>query len=206
MIKNSTNLLLIFTRNPELGKCKTRLAATVGDQAALDIYNFLLQHTAKVTSQLSCDKAVYYSEEIWQDDVWDANTYEKKLQEGSDLGEKMINAFKEGFAAGYKNIIVIGSDLYDIHPEDLIHAFEQLAEHDFVVGPAEDGGYYLLGMNKLLPALFTNKKWGTDDVLQSTLQDLQKETYFLLEEKNDVDYFEDIKDIPAFDPFIKHVK
>ena len=107
MIKNSTNLLLIFTRNPELGKCKTRLAATVGDQAALDIYNFLLQHTAKVTSQLSCDKAVYYSEEIWQDDVWDANTYEKKLQEGSDLGEKMINAFKEGFAAGYKNIIVI---------------------------------------------------------------------------------------------------
>ena len=206
MIKNSTNLLLIFTRNPELGKCKTRLAATVGDQAALDIYNFLLQHTAKVTSQLSCDKAVYYSEEIWQDDVWDANTYEKKLQEGSDLGEKMINAFKEGFAAGYKNIIVIGSDLYDIHPEDLNHAFEQLGEHDFVVGPAEDGGYYLLGMNKLLPALFTNKKWGTDDVLQSTLQDLQKETYFLLEEKNDVDYFEDIKDIPAFDPFIKHVK
>lgn len=206
MIKNSTNLLLIFTRNPELGKCKTRLAATVGDQAALDIYNFLLQHTAKVTSQLSCDKAVYYSEEIWQDDVWDANTYEKKLQEGSDLGEKMINAFKEGFAAGYKNIIVIGSDLYDIQPKDLNHAFEQLAEHDFVVGPAEDGGYYLLGMNKLLPALFTNKKWGTDDVLQSTLQDLQKETYFLLEEKNDVDYFEDIKDIPAFDPFIKHVK
>ncbi|OQD42520.1 glycosyltransferase [Croceivirga radicis] len=206
MIKNSTNLLLIFTRNPELGKCKTRLAATVGDQAALDIYNFLLQHTAKVTSQLSCDKAVYYSEEIWQDDVWDANTYEKKLQEGSDLGEKMINAFKEGFAAGYKNIIVIGSDLYDVHPVDLNHAFEQLAEHDFVVGPAEDGGYYLLGMNKLLPALFTNKKWGTDDVLQSTLQDLQKETYFLLEEKNDVDYFEDIKDIPAFDPFIKHVK
>ncbi|WP_010518223.1 TIGR04282 family arsenosugar biosynthesis glycosyltransferase [Croceivirga radicis] len=206
MIKNSTNLLLIFTRNPELGKCKTRLAATVGDQAALDIYNFLLQHTAKVTSQLSCDKAVYYSEEIWQDDVWDANTYEKKLQEGSDLGEKMINAFKEGFAAGYKNIIVIGSDLYDIHPEDLNHAFEQLGEHDFVVGPAEDGGYYLLGMNKLLPSLFSNKEWGTDSVLQNTLQDLQKETYFLLEEKNDVDYFEDIKDIPAFEPFIKHVK
>ncbi|TKD60982.1 TIGR04282 family arsenosugar biosynthesis glycosyltransferase [Flavobacterium sp. ASW18X] len=200
------NLLLIFTRNPELGKCKTRLAATVGDQAALDIYNFLLQHTAKVTSQLSCDKAVYYSEEIWQNDVWDANTYEKKLQEGSDLGEKMINAFKEGFAAGYKNIIVIGSDLYDIQPKDLNHAFEQLGEHDFVVGPAEDGGYYLLGMNKLLPSLFSNKEWGTDSVLQNTLQDLQKETYFLLEEKNDVDYFEDVKDIPAFDPFIKHVK
>lgn len=206
MTKNSTNLLLIFTRNPELGKCKTRLAKTVGDQAALDIYNFLLQHTAKVTSQLSCDKAVYYSEEIWQDDVWNANKYQKKLQAGSDLGEKMMNAFKEGFAAGYKNIMVIGSDLYDINAEELNHAFEQLAEHNFVVGPAEDGGYYLLGMNKLFPALFANKKWGTDDVLQSTLQDLQKETYFLLEEKNDVDYFEDIKDIPAFEPFIKHVK
>ncbi|MEC7265229.1 MAG: TIGR04282 family arsenosugar biosynthesis glycosyltransferase, partial [Bacteroidota bacterium] len=113
----SKSLLLILTRNPELGKCKTRLAATVGDAAALEIYKFLLDHTVSLTKDLRVDKWVYYSEEIWEDDIWDNNIYQKKLQEGKDLGERMLNAFKEGFQAGFDQVVIIGSDMYHLAQE-----------------------------------------------------------------------------------------
>lgn len=197
---------MILTRNPELGKCKTRLAATVGDRAALEIYQFLLQHTVSFTKHLKVEKWVYYSEEIWEDDIWDNAHYQKKLQIGKDLGERMQNAFKDGFRAGFEKIIVIGSDMYTLAQDDLEEAFSTLEAHDYVVGPAEDGGYYLLGMKSLNQALFLQKEWGTDSVLADTLQDLKAESVALLDEKNDVDYYEDIKDIKAFAPFIKHIK
>lgn len=205
MKTNNCNLLLIFTRNPELGKCKTRLAAKIGKEAALDIYKFLLQHTVILTRNLDCDKWVFYSEEIWEDDIWDTNLYSKKLQVGKDLGDRMLNAFQGGFDAGYKNIIVIGSDMFDLSQSDLETAFQKLEEQDFVVGPAEDGGYYLLGMRKLKVSLFSNKEWGKDTVLKATLANLEDEQLALLKEKNDVDHYEDIKDIKAFSPFLKHM-
>lgn len=197
---------MILTRNPELGKCKTRLAAIVGDNAALEIYNFLLRHTASLTKDLSVDKWVFYSEEIWIDDIWDNHLYQKKLQVGKDLGERMLNAFKEGFQAGFDQVIIIGSDMYHLAQRDLEEAFRQLKNHDYVVGPAEDGGYYLLGMKQLNEKLFQNKIWGTDTVLASTLQDMNGAKIALLDERNDVDYYEDIKDIGAFQPFLKHIK
>lgn len=197
---------MILTRNPELGKCKTRLAATVGDRAALEIYQFLLQHTVSLTKHLKVEKWVYYSEEIWEDDMWDNAHYQKKLQIGKDLGERMQNAFKEGFQAGFEKIIVIGSDMYNLAQTDLEEAFSKLETHDYVVGPAEDGGYYLLGMKSLNEALFRDKEWGTDTVLADTLQDLKTARVGLLPERNDIDYYEDIKDIKAFAPFIKHIK
>lgn len=202
----SDSLLLILTRNPELGKCKTRLAAKVGDRAALEIYRFLLQHTVSFTKHLKVEKWVYYSEEIWEDDMWDNDRYQKKLQLGADLGERMRNAFNDGLRAGFKKIIIIGSDMYHLGQADLEEAFATLDEHDYVVGPAEDGGYYLLGMKSLNEALFRNKEWGTDTVLADTLQDLKTENVALLEEKNDVDYYDDIKDIKAFEPFLKHIE
>lgn len=202
----SKNLLLILTRNPELGKCKTRLAAKVGDQAALDIYNFLLDKTVSFTKNLKVEKWVYYSETIWMDDIWDNKVYKKKLQVGNDLGERMMNAFDEGFKAGFENIIIIGSDMFHLDQTDLEAAFSKLMDHDFVVGPAEDGGYYLLGMKSLKPKLFQNKDWGTNTVLADTLSDIKDEKFVLLDEKNDVDYYEDIKDIEAFAPFLKHME
>lgn len=200
------NLLLILTRNPELGKCKTRLAATVGEKAALEIYKFLLDRTVTFTKDLQVEKWVCYSEEIWENDIWDNKVYRKKLQTGIDLGERMLNAFKDGFRAGFGQIIVIGSDMYHLTQEELEKAFSQLYDHDYVVGPAEDGGYYLLGMKRLNEKLFENKTWGTDTVLSDTLNDLTTENLALLAEKNDVDYYEDIKDIKAFEPFLKHMK
>jgi len=200
------NLLLILTRNPELGKCKTRLAAKVGDEAALEIYKFLLQRTVDFTKDLAVDKWVYYSEEIWENDIWDHAIYSKKLQKGTDLGERMKNAFSEGFNAGFENVIIIGSDMYHLNPSDLEEAFAQLENHDFVVGPAEDGGYYLLGMKSLKEELFQQKVWGTDTVLKDTLKGISNCKVSLLDEKNDIDYYEDIKDIKVFEPFLKHIK
>ncbi len=205
-LANSNNLLLIFTRNPEIGKGKRRLAATVGDQAAFDIYKFLLDHTVAITKNLYAEKEVYYSEEIWENDIWDNQKFGKKLQVGEDLGVRMANAFQQGFQNEYQKIIIIGSDMLDLSQEDLEEAFKSLEKNDFVVGPAEDGGYYLLGMKKFLPALFKNKTWGTETVLKDTLADLKNETTALLETRNDVDYYEDIKDIDDFAPFLKHIK
>ncbi len=204
--KKNNKLLLIFTRNPELGKCKTRLAAKVGDKAALDIYIFLLEHTASITQNLMAEKWVYYSNDIWDNDVWQPNFYQKKLQKGEDLGERMKQAFQEGFRSGYEKIIIIGSDMYDFSQTDLEKAFTKLDTHDFVVGPAEDGGYYLLGMRKFKKQLFQDKNWGNDTVLKDTLNDLEGEDYALLDMRNDVDHYEDIKDIEAFQPYLKHIK
>tara|TARA_R110000868_G_scaffold140690_1_gene356598 strand:- start:8388 stop:8999 length:612 start_codon:yes stop_codon:yes gene_type:complete len=198
------DLLLIFTRNPELGKCKTRLAATVGDEVALKIYKFLLDHTKNFTKGLNTSKWVCYSDHIWENDIWGNSVYEKKIQSGNDLGQRMVNAFRDGFKAGHKKIIIIGSDMYDLTEDDLKDAFKALDHHEFVIGPAIDGGYYLLGMKVFKPSLFDNKNWGMDTVLEATLEDLKNESYFLLTPKNDIDYFEDIKDIEIFHTFLKN--
>lgn len=202
----SKNLLLIFTRNPELGKCKTRLAATVGDQTALDIYNFLLYHTVSITKNLSATKIVYYSETIWENDIWDTAIFLKKLQNGSDLGDRMQRAFQEGFEDGFEKIIIIGSDLFDLSENDIENAFSALNDAEFVLGPAEDGGYYLLGMKYLEPNVFKNKAWGTNTVLQDTLTDLKNKKTTFLERRNDIDIYDDIKDVPAFKSFLKKYK
>ncbi len=196
------NLLMIFTRNPELGKCKTRLAATIGDQAALEIYKFLLEHTASITQDLNVTKEVHYSIKIRKNDLWDGSIYSKKQQIGEDLGLRMEYAFKQGFSEGYQKIIIIGSDMYDLSKKDLEEAFDALNNYDYVIGPAEDGGYYLFGMKSLNSQVFKNKTWGTETVLQDTLKDLEKQNVKLLEERNDVDYYEDIKDIAAFQKFL----
>jgi hypothetical protein len=197
----SKNALIIFTRNPELGKCKTRLAATVGDESALEIYKFLLNHTVAITTDLKADKFVYYSIKHRENDIWNDDIFSKKIQYGDDLGARMQNAFSEVFELGYQRAIIIGSDMFDMTTQDLQNAFTQLEKNDFVLGPAEDGGYYLLGMKVVKPELFKNKTWGSETVQAATLLDLTGEKVALLSEKNDVDYYEDIKNIEEFQEF-----
>jgi hypothetical protein len=189
-------LLLVFTRNPELGKVKTRLAQTVGDQTALDIYKFLLKKTKNIASEVAADKAVYYSVKIRENDIWDARIFQKHLQVGEDLGIRMLHAFKNGFEAGYEKVMIIGSDLYDLSSEDIEKAFTALATNDLVIGPAEDGGYYLLGMKTMHTTIFKNKNWGTETVRKDTLEDLKDKKVKLLAFKNDIDVYEDILGIP----------
>ncbi|GGX22417.1 TIGR04282 family arsenosugar biosynthesis glycosyltransferase [Aquimarina muelleri] len=196
------NLLLIFTRNPELGKCKTRLAATIGEEAALKIYTFLLQHTVAITKNLDVKKEVHYSVKIRDNDLWNPHIYSKKKQYGDDLGQRMEYAFLKGFEQGYENIIIIGSDMYDLSQKDIENAFLALDTHEYVIGPAEDGGYYLFGMKSLNSQVFKNKAWGTETVLEDTLKDIKEKNLKVLEERNDIDYYEDIKDIAVFQKFI----
>lgn len=198
----SKKALLIFTRNPELGKVKTRLAKIVGDETALNIYKFLLNHTVAITKNLNVDKYVFYSEDIHRNDIWDTSIFRKKLQTGHDLGERMKNAFSEIFAMGYEKAVIIGSDMFDMDLNNLTQAFEVLQTEDYVLGPATDGGYYLLGMKKPNAEIFQNKAWGSNTVLKSTLEDLKNENYILLPEKNDIDTYEDIKNVEVFHQFL----
>ena len=192
----NNNLIIVFVRTPELGKVKTRLAKAIGDQAALTIYKLLLKHTSTVLHELSFDKVVYYSEKIENNDFWKASLFEKKLQKGADLGERMQQAFETAFDRGYKKVLIIGSDLFDLKPTHITTAFEALETYDITIGPSLDGGYYLLGMKELHPAVFKNKKWGTDSVLENTLQDLKQQNVKLLEALNDIDTFEDLQQHP----------
>ncbi|MBT5646129.1 MAG: TIGR04282 family arsenosugar biosynthesis glycosyltransferase [Polaribacter sp.] len=198
----SKNLLLIFTRNPELGKVKTRLAKTIGAEKALAIYKFLLAHTKKVTEKIACDKAVYYSVKVKEDDLWNGEIYQKKQQLGEDLGIRMQNAFQDAFANGYEKVLIVGSDLIDLSEEIIEKGFLQLASNDVVIGPAEDGGYYLLGMKSVHPNVFKNKNWGTSSVREETLNDLKDKKVHLLNELNDADVLDDIKEHPAFQHFL----
>lgn len=199
----SKNAIIIFTRNPELGKCKTRLAKTIGDASALEVYKHLLKHTASVAENANADKYLFYSETIQENDYWDATVFKKKLQEGTDLGAKMQNAFSNVFSLGYQKIMIIGSDLLDLKSKHIDLAFDALNKNNFVIGPAKDGGYYLLGMTSLNQNLFKNKAWGTETVLKDTLNDLQKSTVFLLEELNDIDTFEDMEHYQELEKYYK---
>ncbi|MDQ2751704.1 MAG: TIGR04282 family arsenosugar biosynthesis glycosyltransferase [Bacteroidota bacterium] len=160
--------LLIFTKNPEAGKVKTRLAATIGNAAALTIYRQLLLHTVTVTNQLLDDKFVFYSNYIEEKDIWDSNAYQKGLQEGNDLGERMNNAFHFVFQKRYNKVVIIGTDCFELNAEIIRNSFTLLNSHDVVIGPAEDGGYYLLGMKQLYSELFNDIQWSTDAVLAQT--------------------------------------
>ena len=190
----SKNLIIVFTRNPELGKVKTRLAKTIGNQSALNIYNYLLNHTEQTIRNTTCDKAIFYSVKIRENDIWSSNIYNKLQQKGKDLGSRMSNAFKYAFENNYEKVIIIGSDLFDLKPKHISTALNMLDKNDVVIGPAQDGGYYLLGMKKIHSNVFENKNWGTETVLKDTLKDLKHLDVFHLKELNDIDTFEDIRD------------
>ena len=119
--------------------------------------------------------------------------FSKALQTKGTLGQRMENAFSSAFEQGYKKVLIVGSDLYSLKASHIEKALEQLDKKEVVIGPAQDGGYYLLGLNKKLPALFCNKNWGTSSVLKETLKDLRTKSVALMEPLNDVDDFEDLK-------------
>ncbi len=202
MHKDAKNHLIIFCKNPILGQCKTRLAASIGPEKALKVYEFLLNHTAKITSELSAKRIVYYSQQIVQNDFFDPNHFEKALQRGDDLGARMAHALEQSFAQGAEKAMVIGSDLFDISAELIQQAFQALNTHQTVMGPAKDGGYYLIGMTQFNAEVFRNKNWGSPSVFSDTLSNLKPDLPFLLPEKNDIDTIEDLHPEEIFKPLI----
>jgi len=189
-------LLIIFYRNPELGKVKSRLASTVGEERALALYLFIADHARKVSLTVPVDRVVYYTEYIDSEDNWMNADFQKRLQHGENLGEKMKSAFDESFKSGYESICIIGTDCLEITDNILLEAFDALENHDAVIGPAVDGGYYLLGMNRFIPELFNNKKWSTHSVCADTIDDFERLhcSYHLLSKLHDVDNESDLPD------------
>ena len=185
-------LLIVFVKNIILGKVKTRLAKTVGDNLAFKVYKELVDVTETASLRVKADKHIYFSDVVinskWADEL-------KFVQEGGDLGERMQNAFEKGFEEGYKRIILIGSDLPDISPSIIEDGFDVLEKNEVVFGPAEDGGYYLVGMTSPQFSVFQNKKWSTEGLLENTLSELNEKNIktTLLQTLNDIDTFEDLK-------------
>ena len=195
-------LLIIFVKNPIQGRVKTRLAATIGDQAALQVYQKLLEHTKAITEQLSFDRVVYYSEFIDQNDFWSESVYMKRLQHSGNLGQRMRMAFQWGFQAGYKDICIIGSDCFELTSESIVDGFESLTSNQAVLGPSKDGGYYLLGLSEMREEVFQNKEWGTDTVAADTMADFRKLGlgYAVLDTLADVDVEADLPDVLRVNP------
>lgn len=183
--------LIIFIKNAVLGKVKTRLAASIGDVAALEVYKGLLDHTRIVTLNIDAARLLFYSDKVERHDLWPEKKYSKSLQSGADLGERMANAFRQ--ATEYDKKIIIGSDCPGLTPELVESAYTALDFHDVVIGPAADGGYYLLGMNNMIPELFEHIPWSTDQVLLETFKILQQKRllYKLLPQLRDVDTLQD---------------
>ena len=187
------NTLLIFIRNAQLGKVKSRLARSVGDEEALRIYHILLEKTRRAALDVQVERWLFYSDFIDTNDDWPETDFQKKIQCSGDLGERMEQAFRVAFGAGVKKAVIIGSDCPELTGEMLQTAFEKLDEADFVLGPVPDGGYYLLGMKQLEPSVFQGIEWSTETVLARTLEKIEaaRKSYVLLPLSPDVDTEED---------------
>lgn len=193
-----TNHLIIFIKNPELGKVKTRIAATAGDKQALAIYKQLLDVTKRNTQDLdSIQKHLFYSDAIDTTDDWPTGLYLKHLQANGDLGHKMKMAFKDLFSQNKLQnklkVLIIGSDCPEVSDTIISQSFELLNNFDVVLGPTYDGGYYLLGMNDFYPFLFDDIAWSTEDVFGQTIQIIsdQNLTYTTMPKLHDMDTEED---------------
>lgn len=184
-------LLIIFVKNIKLGKVKTRLAKTIGDEGAFEIYKGLVAITEKATKTINFDRVIYFSDAVVES-KW--KNSEKRIQFGVDLGARMKNAFSDGFKQDYQSIVLIGSDLPDISNIIIENAFNKLEKSDVVFGPAEDGGYYLIGMNQLYAEIFKDKPWSKSNLLEVTLEELKSNNtcFSLIETLNDIDTYEDL--------------
>ncbi len=185
-------LIIVFVKNIKLGKVKTRLAKTIGDQAAFEVYKELVEVTEKATNSTDTDTRIYFSDVVIED-KWKGGY--KAVQKGNNLGERMKHAFKKGFDDGYERIVLIGSDLPDINSEHLKNGLQAMLYNDVVFGPAIDGGYYLIGLSELKDFVFDNKPWSQSNLLDITLKELKQKniTFQLLRPLNDIDTFEDLE-------------
>ncbi|MEZ0485812.1 TIGR04282 family arsenosugar biosynthesis glycosyltransferase [Fibrella aquatica] len=187
----ATHHLIIFVKNPIPGTVKTRIARTVGNAKAAEVYRYLIHYTQQVTRYVPWKKTVYYADFINPTDGWSG--YGKAKQVGTDLGERMDNAFRDQFAAGAEKAIIIGSDCLTITEEHLFAAFQALDRADVVIGPATDGGYYLLGMKQPNPFLFEKMPWSQPELRLLTEQAILQQglTFERLEELTDIDEWSD---------------
>lgn len=192
------NILIVFVKYPEPGKVKTRIARDLGAHRAAEIYSRIAMRTIENVSMPDIHETVIYFDppdgekevRLWLgiDDV----NYEP--QSGGTIGDRMSNAFERVFSGGAEKAVLVGSDVPEITGGTINDAFKLLEETDVVIGPAADGGYYLLGLKKFEPFLFSGIEWGTSLVLERTLDRIKEKnlSHKTLDTLKDVDSIDDI--------------
>lgn len=194
-----TNLLLIFVKAPSPGTVKTRLARSLGEHHAVELYkNFVFDvldaaEKSNYPITICCEPAA--KEGAIASWLGTMRHYEK--QEGADLGEKMKAAFSRAFLAGSDAVLLVGSDIPELTASIIQSAFESLQDHDIVLGPSFDGGYYLIGFRKksFMPQVFEGIHWSSNTVFQETMKVLAQARMrvSLLPLLRDLDTIEDLE-------------
>ncbi|HAS35256.1 MAG TPA: transferase [Flavobacteriales bacterium] len=183
--------LIVYLREPKIGKVKSRLAKAIGDKRALEVYRELLDTTLDVCDDLDVAKNLSFSEHS----KLKRAGYTTSTQVCGNLGERMLHSFLSFGEKGKRPTVLIGTDCPGINSVLLREAFETLNECDLVLGPCEDGGYYLIGMSKAIPELFQEIPWSTSRVLEQTMKKAKTLglSVGLLDELYDVDVEEDYR-------------
>lgn len=188
-------LVIMFVKEPKLDFVKTRLAKSCGNQFTLDLYKFFVNDLIKTltATDYHFKLCAYPNLDLINQTFGDFDNF---LQVEGNLGIKMQKAFEEQFDKGYEKIVLIGSDTPHISNDIINESFERLNSNDIVLGPSFDGGYYLIAFNKQTfnAEVFKNISWSTSRVLEQTLQKVHKKKVYLLQELNDIDILEDLKD------------
>ena len=199
-----TQALAILCKTPEKGFVKTRLAASVGDQKALEIYLDLLNITDGETRPFNSSRHLFLASALedsiekmqstlQQQDLFTDPKTKFVIQQGEDLGQRMSTAFEKLFK-NHQSVVLIGCDLPDLTSALISKAFDALQNNDLVIGPSCDGGYYLIGLNKSTPELFEEISWSTEKVLKQTLERAERLLLKvqLLDQLRDIDTLEDL--------------
>ncbi len=196
---NSTkkNTLIVFLKYPEAGKVKTRLAKDVGDQRAAEIYSRMSKTIIENVLDVSGYRTIiFYNPPEKENEIrdWLGNKQcPITPQAGETLGDKIVDAFAQVFSSGADKAVIIGTDCIDVSSETITQAINSLEDVDVVLGPAVDGGYYLLGLNNHIPEIFQEIEWSTDRVLNQTHERIKdkKLSFELLKTLKDIDTLDD---------------
>lgn len=191
------SILIIFTRYPEPGTTKTRMIPALGAEGAANLQRLMTEHTLQQARQLPNNIGIeinFTGGDSAKMQDWLGKDLVYKEQTDGDLGKRMHFAFESAFAKGKDRVVIIGVDCPDLDREILQAAFNALDRHDLVLGPAADGGYYLIGLRRLVPELFVGIDWGSDRVLTQTQEIAARSplNIYYLPVLNDVDRPEDL--------------
>ncbi len=190
----SGNALIIFVKNPVPGKVKTRLESGLGSDKTLSVYRRLIALTLREAAGCDADVYIYFGSEIPVNTAL-PDGFRARVQQTGALGKRMTSAFLELFAEGYERICIIGSDCPQLRTRHIDEAFQALETCDVAIGPASDGGYYLMGMRADHTRIFGLESWSHESVYSQTLALIHqnKLSYAQLEQLSDLDEADDYK-------------
>ena len=189
----------MFVKMPERGMVKSRLAVSVGKDMALGLYKCFVSDIIGTLTGGGYPLAIFFHPPESRQRVvqWLGDEHTLFPQAGDDLGERMKNAFKTVFSQGFRSALLIGSDSPDLPNQIIDEALISLKDHDVVLGPSYDGGYYLIGFraDAFLPQVFDGIVWSTPEVFKQTLDVLKKTNprFHILPKWRDIDTFDDLK-------------